>query len=709
MFYEERLVMTIRLLGSVALIALASAALTIPASAKEIKKAPSAKPAMVKTTAAGMATAKPVFGTFGMDTEGMNKSVKPGDDFFAFANGTWAAKTEIPADKSSHGGFGILRDLSDKRTREIIESVAAASNAPGSSGQKVGDYFASFMDEAAIEAKGIAPIAPLLAQVQAIQTPSQLAAAFGVANRLGISTPIGMAVQLDLKDNTVYSTYLGQGGLGLPDRDYYLENNPRFVDVRTKYVTHIGNMLKLAGVADHAAKAQRIYDLEKKIATSHWTQAQSRQVEKLYNPIAVADLATKMPGFDWPLYLQTLGVASTKTVIAAQPSALEGAAKLVSSEPVDLWKDYLTFRLIKTAAPYLPKAFVEEDFAFNGPVLSGTPVLKERWKRGVDQINGALGEAVGELYVAQYFTPDAKAKADVLVRNILSAMGKRIDALEWMSPETKVKAREKLAAIDVKIGYPTKWRDYSALKVERGEPLGNALRVQAFEYDRQLAKVGKPVDTTEWFMTPQTVNAYANPLQNEIVFPAAILQAPFFDPNADAAVNYGGIGAVIGHEISHLFDDQGRKFDPKGRLTDWWTAEDVKRFEGYTAKVVKQYAAYEPLPGSKVNGELTLGENMADLAGITIAYDAYKISLGGKPAPVIDGYTGDQRFFLGFGQIWRNKYRDANLQQRLTTDPHTPGHFRPYVVRNIDAWYAAFGAKPGEKFYLPPAERVKVW
>jgi putative endopeptidase len=709
MFYEERLVMTIRLLGSVALIALASAALTIPASAKEIKKAPSAKPAMVKTTAAGMATAKPVFGTFGMDTEGMNKSVKPGDDFFAFANGTWAAKTEIPADKSSHGGFGILRDLSDKRTREIIESVAAANNAPGSSGQKVGDYFASFMDEAAIEAKGIAPLAPLLAQVQAIQTPSQLAAAFGVANRLGISTPIGMAVQLDLKDNTVYSTYLGQGGLGLPDRDYYLENNPRFVDVRTKYVTHIGNMLKLAGVADHAAKAQRIYDLEKKIATSHWTQAQSRQVEKLYNPIAVADLATKMPGFDWPLYLQTLGVASTKTVIAAQPSALEGAAKLVSSEPVDLWKDYLTFRLIKTAAPYLPKAFVEEDFAFNGPVLSGTPVLKERWKRGVDQINGALGEAVGELYVAQYFTPDAKAKADVLVRNILSAMGKRIDALEWMSPETKVKAREKLAAIDVKIGYPTKWRDYSALKVERGEPLGNALRVQAFEYDRQLAKVGKPVDTTEWFMTPQTVNAYANPLQNEIVFPAAILQAPFFDPNADAAVNYGGIGAVIGHEISHLFDDQGRKFDPKGRLTDWWTAEDVKRFEGYTAKVVKQYAAYEPLPGSKVNGELTLGENMADLAGITIAYDAYKISLGGKPAPVIDGYTGDQRFFLGFGQIWRNKYRDANLQQRLTTDPHTPGHFRPYVVRNIDAWYAAFGAKPGEKFYLPPAERVKVW
>jgi putative endopeptidase len=701
--------MTIRLLGSAALIALASAALAVPAAAKEMKKAPSPKPVMAKTVAAGKATAKPVFGTFGMDTAGMNKAVKPGDDFFAFANGTWAATTEIPADKSSHGGFGILRDLSDKRTREIIESVAAASNAPGTSGQKVGDYYASFMDEAAIEAKGAAPLAPLLAQVQGIQTASQLAGAFAVANRLGISTPIGMAVQLDLKDNTVYAAYLGQGGLGLPDRDYYLLDNPRFVDVRTKYVTHIGNMLKLAGVADHAAKAQRIYDLEKKVATTHWTQAESRQVEKLYNPVAISDLPTKMPGFDWSLYLQALGLPAMKNVIAAQPSALEGAAKLVSSEPIDLWRDYLTFRLVKAAAPFLSKAFVEEDFAFNGPVLSGTPVLKERWKRGVDGVNGALGEAVGELYVTKYFPPESKAKADVLVKNILAAMGKRIDQLEWMAPETKVKAREKLAAIVPKIGYPDKWRDYSALKIERGDAFGNALRVQAFEYNRELAKIGKPVDRSEWFMTPQTVNAYANPLQNEIAFPAAILQAPFFDPNADVAVNYGGIGAVIGHEISHLFDDQGRKFDPKGRLTDWWTPEDVKRFEGYTAKVVKQYAAYEPLPGSKVNGELTLGENMADLAGITIAYDAYKLSLGGKPAPVIDGYTGDQRFFLGFGQIWRNKYRDANLAQRLTTDPHTPGHFRPYVVRNIDAWYAAFGAKPGEKLYLSPAERVKVW
>ncbi len=701
--------MNIRLLGNAALIALVSATLVAPASAKEMKKGTTAKPAMVKSTAAGSTTAKPVFGTFGVDGAGMNKAVKPGDDFYAFVNGTWNSKTEIPSDKASWGGFGILRDLSDTRTRGIIESVAAAKNEPGSSGQKVGDYFASFMDEAAIEAKGATPLAPLLAQVAAIQTPTQLAAAFAIANRVGIDTPIGMGVELDLKDNTVYSAYLGQGGLGLPDRDYYLENNPRFVEVRTKYVTHIGNMLKLAGIADPATKAQRIYDLEKKIATTHWTQAQSRQIDKLYNPVAVGDLATKMPGFDWPLYLQTLGIASMKTVIATQPSALEGAAKLVASEPIDVWKDYLTFRVIKDAAPYLSKAFVAENFAFDGPVLSGTPALKDRWKRGVDGVNGALGEAVGELYVNKYFPPEAKAKADTLIKNILAAMGKRIDQLEWMAPQTKVKAREKLAAIDVKIGYPTKWRDYAALKIERGDPVGNAFRVASFEYDRQLAKIGKPVDRTEWAMTPQTVNAYANPLQNEIVFPAAILQPPFFDPNADAAVNYGGVGAVIGHEISHLFDDQGRKFDPKGQLSDWWTAEDIKRFEGYTAKVVKQYGAYEPLPGSKINGELTLGENMADLAGVTIALDAYRISLGGKSAPTIDGYSGDQRFFLGFGQVWRNKYREANLQQRLTTDPHTPGHFRPYVVRNLDAWYAAFGAKPGEKFYLSPAERVKVW
>jgi putative endopeptidase len=667
-----------------------------------------AKPAAKPATAA-KAVAKPVFGGFGMDVAGMDKSVKPGDDFYKFANGGWDKVTEIPGDRSNWGGFAILRDLSDQRTRAIIESVSAQKNAPGSVGQKVGDYFASFMDEAAIEAKGAEPLRPLLAPIAAIQTPDQLAQAFGVANRMGIDVPIGMGVIQDLKDNTVYSAYLGQGGLGLPDRDYYLDDNERFVAIRAKYITHIGNMLKLAGVPDAEAKAQRIYDLEKKIAATHWTQAESRQIDKLYNPVAVAELGTKMPGFNWGMYLKAVGVDGQTQVIATQPSALTKAAAFVSSEPLDVWKDYLTYHTIEDAAPFLSKAFVDENFAFTGVVLSGTPTNKDRWKRGVDVVNGALGEAVGQLYVAKYFPPAAKAKAEELVKNVRKAMDARLSRLEWMSPETKVKARTKLAAFTAKIGYPDKWRNYSALTIVRGDALGNAMRATEFEYNRDLQKIGKPVDRSEWGMTPQTVNAYANPLMNEIVFPAAILQPPFFDPNADAAVNYGGIASVIGHEISHHFDDQGRKFDPKGNLAEWWTPEDVKRFEGYTARVVAQYGAYEPLKGSKVNGELTLGENMADLAGVNVALDAYHMSLGGKPAPVIGGYTGDQRFFLGFSQIWRTKYRDANLLQRLTTDPHTPGNYRPYVVRNLDAWYAAFGVKPGEAYYLAPKDRIKVW
>ena len=681
----------------------ASAALALILVATPAFAKPAAKPAATKSAA------KPQLGTFGVDTAGMDRAVKPGDDFYKFANGNWDKTTEIPADKPSWGSFGILRDLSDKRTRTIIEGVAAAKSAPGSVSQKVGDYYASFMDEAGIEAKGLAPLQPLLTQISAIQTPSQIAAAMAFGSRTGMDVPIGIGVGQDLKDNSIYAAYAGQGGLGLPDRDYYLEDNPRFVEVRAKYVVHIGKMLALAGVADSAAKAQRIFDLEKKIAASHWTQTESRQIEKLYNAVPATELSARMPGFDWPLYLQVAGLSAQKTVIVTQPSALTAAAKLVSSEPVEVWKDYLTFHVISGSADYLPKAFVEEDFAFKGRVLAGTPALKERWKRGVEQVNNALGEAVGELYVAQYFKPEAKAKADVLVKNLLAAMDARLSKLEWMTPDTKGKARVKLAAFTAKIGYPDKWRDYGKLEVKSGDPLGNALRAAGFEYDRQLDKIGKPVDRSEWGMTPQTVNAYANPPLNEIVFPAAILQPPFFDPDADPAVNYGGIGAVIGHEISHHFDDQGRKFDPKGNFADWWTAEDVKRFETYTAKVVAQYAAYEPLKGSKINGQLTLGENMADLAGLNIALDAYHISLGGKPAPIIGGFTGDQRFFLGFGQVWRTKMRDSALLAQLTSNEHSPGQFRPYVVRNLDAWYGAFGAKLGEKLYLAPADRIKVW
>ena len=652
---------------------------------------------------------KPQLGDFGVALDNMDTSVKPGDDFYRYVNGKWMDKTEIPADRSSWGGFAILRDLSDKRRREVIEEAAAGQNAPGSVGEKIGVTYATFMDAPAIEAAGAKPLAPYLAKIAAIKTPADLARAFGDATIHGMDVPIGAGVQQDLKDNTIYTVYVGQGGLGLPDRDYYLTDNPKFVEARQKYVTHIAKMLTLAGQPDAQAAAQRIYDLEKQLAEVHWSRAEQRQIEKVYNPMATKDLAAKMPGFDWNAMLTEQRLAGQPQVIIAQPSALTATAKIIQSTPLKTWREYLAFHTISNAAPLLSTPFVDENFAFYGTTLSGTPELKARWKRGVDLVNGSLGEAVGQIYVKKYFPPEAKEKADELVHNLISAMDKRLANLEWMAPETKVKARAKLAAFTPKIGYPDKWRDYSALNVVKGDVLGNADRVAEFDYNRQLDKIGKPVDRSEWFMTPQTVNAYANPLMNEVVFPAAILQPPFFDPNADPAVNYGGIGAVIGHELSHHFDDQGRKFDPKGNFAEWWTPQDVERFKAYTDRVVAQYGAYEPVKGSKVNGELTLGENMADLAGVNVALDAYHISLGGKPAPVIDGFTGDQRFFLGFGQIWQTKSREDALRQQVTTDPHTPGMYRGYVVRNLDDWYKAFDVQPGTAYYLAPKDRIKVW
>jgi putative endopeptidase len=658
---------------------------------------------------AAAASARPQLGQWGVDLSGMDKSVNPGDNFYDFVNGTWHRNAVIPADKASWGGFGILRDLSDTRTREIIEASAKANAAAGTNEQKVGDLYASFMDEAAIEAKGLTPLKPFFTKIDAIKNPTDLARFFGEANRVGIGTPFGAGILQDLKNNTVYSVYLGQGGIGLPDRDYYVDDkNPKFAEIRTQYKAHIANMLRLAKISDPEGRAQRIFDLETKIAAAHWTRVESRQLDKLYNPMSAAEMAKNMPGFDFPAFLGAAGLDLQPQVIVTAPSALAGAAKLVQSESIQTWRDYLTFRTLSGSASMMPKAFVDESFAFNGKILSGTPQLKERWKRGVDLVGGSMGEAVGQLYVTRYFPPDAKAKADELVKNLIASMDKHLTELPWMAAETKVKARAKLAAFTPKIGYPDTWRDYSALEVVRGDAVGNALRAQAFEYQRQLNKVGKPVDRSEWAMSPQTVNAYANPLLNEIVFPAAILQPPFFDPNADPAVNYGAIGAVIGHEITHHFDDQGSKFDPKGNLSVWWSPEDIARFKALTSKLVAQYGEYEPLPGSKVNGELTLGENMADLAGLTIAYDAYKMSLKGKPDKVIGGYTGDQRFFLGFGQVWRNKMRDAAMQQQITTGPHSPGNIRPNVVRNFDPWYKAFNVKNG-KLYLKPEERIRIW
>ncbi len=678
-----------------------SAALALAVSAVAL-----ATPALAQSAAA--ADSKPQLGDWGVDVQGMDLSVKPGDDFYKFVNGQWDAKTEIPADRSSWGGFAVLRDLSDQRTRAIIEESAKQNAPAGTVAQKVGDFYASFMDEAAIEARGMEPVKPMLAKIDGLTSRDDLARALAENVKLGLGSPVEIGVELDLKDNSKYGVYVGQGGLGMPNRDYYLVDNDRFKATRVKYKTYIAETLKLAGFANAEARAEAIYALEEKIAKGHWTSAESRQIDKLYNPVATAALDKDYAGLGWSTYLQTAGLAGQPQVIVTQPSAIKAALALVANEPMDVWKDYLRFHTVKAASPMLSKAFVDLNFGW-AQTLSGTPKLKDRWKRGVDLVNGTMGEAVGEIYVARYFPPEAKAKADELVRNLIKAMDARLTNLAWMAPETKVKARAKLAAFTPKIGYPSKWRDYSALKVERGDLWGNVMRATEFEYQRQLGKIGKPVDRSEWFMTPQTVNAYANPLMNEIVFPAAILQPPFFDPKADDAVNYGAIGAVIGHEISHHFDDQGRKFDMNGNLSDWWTKEDVARFDALAKRVVDQYGSYEPLPGKKVNGELTLGENIADLAGVTIAYDAYKMSLKGKKPTKLGGYTPDQRFFLGFGQVWRNKYREPVLLQQLTTDPHTPGHFRPYVVRNIDAWYSSFGVKPGEKFYLKPEDRAHIW
>ncbi|TFU06040.1 M13 family peptidase [Polymorphobacter arshaanensis] len=669
--------------------------------------APAYAAAPATTTAAP--AGKPMYGTFGFDTTGMDKSVLPGNNFAEYVNGTYEKELVIPADRASYGMFNKLRDLSQERTRTVIETASKTNAAPGSEAQKVGDFYASFMDATAINAKGAAPVKPALDAIAAIQTPAQLSTALGKANRVGIETPFGVGVLQDLKNPDRMAAYMGQGGLGMPDRDYYLD--VKFLETRDKYRKHVANMLRLGGIAgaDAEKRADAIVDLETKLAKVQWTKVEERQVDKAYNPVKLSAIAAAYPGVDWPALLGAAGLGAVPEIIVTTPSAIAGSAKLMKTEPLAVWKDYLAFHTLKNAAPMLSDAIAAENFAFDGTVLNGTPEDQPRWKRGVDMTTNALGEAVGKLYVADYFPPASKAAADALVKNIITSMDARLAALTWMDPATKVQARAKLAAFTPKIGYPDKWRDYSKLDVVRGDALGNYLRAQEFETQHDLDKLGKPIDRSEWGMTPMTVNAYANPLWNEIVFPAAILQPPFFDPNADAAVNYGGIGAVIGHEISHHFDDQGRKFDKHGALADWWTPQDVERFKKLTDQVVKQYAQYEPIKGTHVNGELTLGENMADLAGITVAYDAYKRSLGGKPAPVIDGYTGDQRFFLGFGQVWRQKYREPSLMKQLTTNPHTPGNWRPQVVRNIDAWYPAFGVKPGEALYLTPEERARVW
>jgi putative endopeptidase len=655
---------------------------------------------------------KPEIGAWGFDSAGMDKSVAPGASFYEYANGHWLKATPIPADKSNYGMFTALSDKSDERTRQIIE---AATGAPGSDGQRIRDYYKSFMDEAAIEAKGIAPIQPWLDDIAKIKDTGGVVQQFAVAARRLSNTPFRTFVDQDAREPEKHIGHIAQGGLGLPDRDMYDAKNKQFQPVREGYQKYIAAMFTLIGAKDADKRAAAVYALEEKIAAKHWTRVQNRDSQKRYNKLTIAELQKLAPGINWKPWLKDVGLESQAHVIVSQPPAIAGTSQLVKSQPLAVWKDYLTLHVLTENAPYLPKKFVDTHFEMYGKTLTGTPQIKDRWKRAVEEITAGMGEAVGTFYVAKHFTPDTKARADALVKNLLTSMGQRLDALAWMSPETRAKAKAKLATYNPKIGYPKKWRDYSALTITAGDPVGNAERTAAFEYNRRLAKLGKPVDRDEWGMTPMTVNAYYNPELNEIVFPAAILQPPFFDPNADDAINYGGIGAVIGHEISHGFDDQGSQYDATGALKNWWTKEDADKFKTATAKLVAQYNAYCPVaaaggkPAQCVKGELTLGENIADLAGLTIAYNAYKISLGGKPAPALDGLSGDQRFFLGWAQVWRRLYRDQELANRLITDPHSPSEFRTSVVRNLDAWYDAFKPKEADALYLASDKRVKIW
>ncbi|MEO7564413.1 MAG: M13-type metalloendopeptidase [Sphingomicrobium sp.] len=645
---------------------------------------------------------KPQYGNYGFDSAGVDSAIAPGNDFYDYANGSWAKNTPIPADKSNYGSFNVLDDVSRERTRAIIDAEAKD---PAS---RIGQAYGSFMDTGAIEAKGLTPLEPWLNQVRSLNSRIDLARLYANASRLGIDGPFGFYVGQDDKSPDHYALFAVQSGLGMPDRDYYLSADSKQVEIKGKYLEHLTNVLTLAGETNPAARAKAILSFETAIAKVHWTKADSRDSDKTYNKMTLAQLRRNAPGVDFNLLFTALG-AKVDSVIVAQPSAVRGIARLLGTVPLGVLKDQILVRSIDSYASFLPQKFDKEAFAFNGTVLNGTPEQEPRWKRGVTFTSNTLGDDLSQLYVAKYFPPETKKAADALVQNVIAAMDRRIDNLDWMSAPTKTKAHAKLAAFTPKIGYPSQWRDMSALTLDRTDPLGNAMRSSIFEHEYEIGKLGGPIRRWEWGMTPMTINAYANPTMVEIVFPAAILQPPFFDPNADAAINYGGIGAVIGHELSHHFDDQGAKYDLTGRLVDWWTPGDTKAFQSRLDKLEQQYNAYEPLPALHVNGKLTMGENVADLAGLTIAHDAYIASLGGKPAPVIDGMTGDQRFYLGWAQVWRRNYRDANLRQRLLTDPHSPSAQRTDIVRNMDPWYPAFDVKTGQTLYLPPEQRVRIW
>jgi endothelin-converting enzyme/putative endopeptidase len=657
--------------------------------------------------------------THGINVANMDRSVKPGDNFHLYCNGDWIKRTEIPPDRSRLSVFATLADVSDKRTSTLIEEAAKSGGAAGSSARKIADLYNSYLDEAAIEAKGLAPLQPHLKAIAAISNKKELASALGETLRADVdalnntnfhtSHLFGLWVAPGFNDSDHYAAYLLQGGLQLPDREYYLSDSEPMRDIRSKYQAHVSAMLKLAGFPDTDARAERIVALEHAIAEKHLTLAENDDIHQANNTWKQADFVAKAPGLDWAEYFRGAGLSKPASFIVWQPTAFAGESALVASTPLDTWKDWLAYHMIEEYGDVLPKALADERYAFFGKVLQGAPEQRPRWQRGVVIVNRYLGDDVGKIYAQRYFSPEAKAQAQAMVANIIAAFRKRIEALSWMAAATKAEAQAKLNTLYVGVGYPETWIDYSAYEVKPDDIFGNVWRGNLFKYHHDVARLGAPVDRKEWSMTPQTVNAVNLPLQNALNFPAAILQPPFFDPLAPAAANYGAIGSVIGHEISHTFDSEGAAFDSKGGVRNWWTPADLQHFEAATAKLAAQYDTYKPFPDLSLNGKQTLAENIADVAGISASYDGFRASLAGKEAPVQDGFSGDQQFFIAFGQDYASKSRDAALRQQVAVDSHSPAEFRADTVRNIDAWYAAFDVKPGETLYLAPAERVRIW
>ncbi len=672
--------------------------------------------ALLLVAAAPLSAQRP---TAGLDTAGMDRSVRPGDDFFRYANGTWLREAEIPADRSSYGSFNVAAERASERLTELVRDAAAAGAPAGSSRRRIGDFYTAYLDTMAIERAGLSPLRPLLGQIAAITDRTALARFIGATlradvdvindGRLDTENLFGLWVDQDFDTPTRNSAALLQGGLMLPDRSYYLDTASAMAQVRDQYREHVARMLTLAGFSEAGSMADAVLELETKIARAHESREDTWDVVKGNNHWAPADFPRKAPGLDWDAFFTAAGLGDIQTFVAWQPSAITGLSALVASEPLDSWKALLAYHAVEHHAGVLPPAFDHEAFAFFGKTLTGSPEQEPRARRAVYATSNALGFAVGSLYVARYFPPRAKRQAEAMVAGIIQAFNRRIDRLAWMAPATKAEAKAKLRTLRVSVGYPDHWPGYEGVEIVAGDAYGNADRVERFEYRENLAKLHRPVDRSEWSMTPQTVNAVNMPAMNAMNFPAAILEPPFFDPARPAAMNYAAIGAVIGHEISHSFDNLGSNFDAHGRLRNWWTPADSAHFAQATERLVRQYDAYHPFPDLAINGKLTLAENIADLAGLTSAYDAWRASLGGAEAPAWDDFSGDQQFFLSFGQVWRIKYRDPLLRRRLLTDGHSPGPWRALTVRNLDAWYPAFDVQPGEKLYLAPDARVRIW